>query len=160
MTYAIHLILAMGIGLFIFGVVRAYPYHKAKYWRSLPAQIISFSETWTDVVIRYGKVRYYAPKVEYVYDVDGVTYHSSRAGFKEQDIRLPAIDKWGAPVDRDTFPWATWTEGAAITVYVDPAHPDQAVIFREPGQAMKSQYLAVMFGGILLFAAWMLLSLV
>lgn len=159
MVYAVHVVLAMGLGLLIFGAVRLYPYYTAKRWQPRTAKIVSFSEGSVDVVIAYGLVRCFYPKVEYAYDVDGVTYHSSRAGFKEGDIQRPAIDKWGVPVDKANSPWAAWSEGAAITVYVDPANPGRSVIFRDISQAAKSQYRTMMFGGILLIAVWTLLLL-
>jgi hypothetical protein len=89
----------------------------------------------------------YVPRIEYAYDVAGVTHRASRIDFKGA-IYTSFPDRAQAKCDR-------YFVGAKVPVYFDPRDPETACLERSEGSLVAGWIAAAAMGGMGLVAAGM-----
>ena len=155
----IHILLALGIGLAALGISKMLPYWRARNWQPWTARIISISEAWSDVSMRYWMLKYYFPKIEYDYEFNGAIYKSEKVSFEKQNIWQPEVDAWGVHTDKGKYLWAPWKNESTIAIYVNPDNPTQSVIVKDLDRKRRSHHLAFTVGGLVVIVVWALLYL-
>jgi hypothetical protein len=153
----VHILLLLGLPLLVAAIKGLYPYLLARRWRPASAKVISISEGWVDVPMRFKPLRHYYPKVKYEYAINGMVFQSNRASFEKENIWQPEVDSWGVPNKKDKFFWANWGNGTVIGIYVKPGNPHESVIVRDLNRKRRSHHLATMSGGVLIASLWGLL---
>jgi hypothetical protein len=156
--YVHYVVLLMAASLLTFGARRFHISSKPKNWLASDATITSISEESEEVIMLYSAVRYYYPLVTYKYSYGGDEYASNLVALDKKDIMVPEIDNWGTRMGDDKKFWHDWKIGDVITVYVNPDSPANSVIIVKAVTSSKSQDIAMMLGGLILFLVWYWLS--
>ncbi len=153
----VHILFVLGLALVGFASRRTLPYLLARRWLPARATVISISETWVDVPMRYKPLKYYFPKIVFEYEIYGRTFRSNRTSFEKENIWQPEVDLCGVPNAKDEFFWAKWIKGTPINVYVNPGNLSESVIVRDLNRKRRSHHLAVMVSGIIVVFLWAVL---
>jgi hypothetical protein len=95
--------------------------------------------------IRGAKGNSYRPEIEYSYTVDGVRLRND--AYAPSTVNPGGSDHWAAEVAR------RYPEGAACTVYYDPADPSRSVLSRTPTPAAVAEVALISLLGLVL-ATW------
>ena len=115
--------------LFVFQVVTTYRMIKPYFWRTVEGEVV---EVDTAVINTSTRTRKHAnwgrvPKITYTFEVDGQQYMSKRYSTIRADhykaSPLGLHEKMKKILDQ-------YERGAAVTVYVNPAQPEQSIIRR------------------------------
>ncbi len=149
-----HILLLLGLGLIVVSLKGMYPYFLAKGWRQASAKVVSISETWAYVPLRFWSLRHYFPKIEYEYEISGRVFRSHRVSFERENIWQPEVDTWGDPNRKNEFFWSNWANGTVIGIYVEPDTPSESVIVRDLNKKRRSHHLAIASGGALITLLW------
>ncbi len=109
---------------------------EARAWQEVPARIVS-----TNLEIHTGDSTTYEVEARYRYDIEGVTYESTRVGFQS------GADNIGS-YQQETYEELTRVResGEPFRCYVDPDDPHRAVLFRDMRWGLFAFMFA--FGGV------------
>ncbi len=150
----VHILSLLGLGLIVVSLKGMYPYFLAKGWWQASAKVVSISEAWADVPMRFGSLRYYFPRIEYEYEINGRVFRSHRVSFEEENIWQPEVNTWGDPNKKNAFFWSKWGNGTVIGIYVKPDTPSESVIVRDLNKKRRSHHIAIISGGMLITLLW------
>ena len=151
------LALIVALLLIYFGLRGIAHYSRAEKWLPLEATICSVGEDWIDVSLRYSKLRYFYPIVEYEYCFNGNDYKSDSVSFEVENIWVPESDAWGTKTKSGEKFWTGWRKGESIIVYVNPENPTESVVINKIDKKYRSQNLALIAGGVLIGFTWLCL---
>ncbi len=120
----------------------------SKHWPAIQGEIVSAAIR-EGISTKQGRTeRYYLPKIEYAYAVNGKRYTANRIDFGGEGAALPSREE--ADVVTHKYP-----VGARVQVYYNPSHPATAVM--EPAQVRN--VLPTMLIGVAFFGGGIFLSL-
>lgn len=155
----VHLPLVIAFVLIALGIGRMIPYLRARNWVPSTGTVVSNSEIWSVVVLRFLRIKYYFPRIEYEYQFKGRSYISNRVSFEKQNVWIPEVDSWGTPIGNSQRFWASWSEGTTIPIYIDPNNPSESVVIKNLDKKRRSHHLALITGGFLVLLIWAFLNL-
>lgn len=155
---AYHILLLIAAALIAWGWRGIRPYIRARRWIPVQANLTSVSSAFRRVVVGDGGVtiRYYFPEVRYAYQFKDRAYAGDRVSFELENIWESERDGWGRPRKMD-WHWMSWSAGAPIEIFLNPAAPSEAAIVRDLSRARRSHHLAIVSGGVLVGGIWALL---
>ena len=150
----VHLLLLIALVFIYLGSSRIITYIRARNWVSNTATVASISEGQSLVVLRYQKIKFYFPLIEYIYQYGGNSYSSNRVSFEKQNIWIPEVDIWGMPLDNSKKFWKDWSKDSIILIYVNPKNPAQSVIIKNLNKKRSSHHFALIIAGLLVLLIW------
>ena len=131
----------VGIGMLIKLAKNYDKLRQSQHWNSTVAKIISSD---LDAQISTDNEGYqtttYLAKINFSYEVDGITYESDRINF-DYGMRTSNLRKQQSVVEQ-------YPEGSTIPVFYDPKDPSQAVLEKRVNGTFTTILVAAVFIGI------------
>lgn len=156
--HAHYMLLIIALVLVTIGLGGLLKYSEQNNWIEKKAKIVSIEEIEEEVAESlYAKTRYYYPKAEYEYSVNGIAHKSSTVCFEKENLWVPEVNTWGDPTPREKRWWLNLNAGDLIPVYINPKKETEAVLIKHPSKHRRSHHAALVIGGILIGAIWLFL---
>lgn len=149
-----HVVLLLGLVLLALGAWRRWRAAAMTRWDTTTATLVTCEPGSFEEPYEYMTVTYRYPVVSYTYTYAGQTRLGSRVAGSVRDIALSDSDdpEHGTPGSK-AF-WKDWAAGTTLRAYVNPEHPEQAVLTLARSRQQTSQDLALIVAGILIASLW------
>lgn len=132
-----------GLGFLAYGTMRLHEALGVRHWPRTTAKVIGSRVDAGAESARYGPLVFHYPVVTFEYEWQGVRYTAEAVSAFTEDYRSYE------PIDAERLA-RHYMPGQEMMVFVSPRNPARAAVVADPSPRLRSHFLALIVGGLLL----------
>jgi hypothetical protein len=131
-----------GIGFIGWVLFHILKYKSLKKWRVVDGIISNYgTETYEEAQV-YSKAEMIRPIIQYTYEIEGQKYTGTKLTLEDYSLK--------SSPESNSCSWPSFKQNQLHTIYVNPANPNNAVLFNKMLPYRVNHYAALSIVGIFL----------